>query len=79
MDPADRARPLTYKEVRELESLGFGKKELSRDEGNRLFDYVIECILGDENYDDYAYPDLLRLYRKTIDLTYPTEEELKNS
>jgi len=72
-------RGLKRKEVRQLRSQGIkiGDSDLSNDQAFDMADAVVSIVLG-ASADDLLDGEFGRVFATILQLTYPTEETLKN-
>jgi hypothetical protein len=80
-DKTFTVRPLTSGEIKSLRAAGFNLNNLAIEQANDAVDAVIDMVYADmiDAIDQLPMPDVLSLFRATLEESYGRGESGKNS
>lgn len=80
-DKTFTVRPLTRGEIKSLRAAGFNLNNLTIEQANDAVDAVIDMVYSDmiDAIDQLPMPDVLSLFRATLEESYGRGESAKNS
>jgi hypothetical protein len=79
------ARPMYWEEMEAMSAEGFdpadhvGDSQRATRAGAGMFKWIIKNVYGDYDFTGVPYPECLILANTTYELTYGTEDGIKNS